>query len=304
MPCRARRWPNCRPARQQLQSLSAELKQGQPQLATRQAEKRRPGGRSARPAPAADRHRRAHRTAGAAEDRPTTPRSRSCRPKTARFSAGFANDRVAVTRLLAVLERLQHDMPPALAMRPDDALGAARGAMLIGASLPPVYAQAASPVAADRCPASAPARRWNSSRPQAPINRRPIWPGRVCELDGLLAQQGTGSRERRAGSYAELKTQLEAVARQGGRFPGAADPGQGAAPARRTDGTDSSVVTVTRRKCRFPGRPGQGLPAGTGGGNRAPAGRQRQCRAVLCHPARCAGDRARRWQGSFCRPLP
>ena len=35
-------------------------------------------------------------------------------------------------------------MPPALAMRPDDALGAARGAMLIGASLPPVYAQAAS----------------------------------------------------------------------------------------------------------------------------------------------------------------
>ena len=28
-------------------------------------------------------------------------------------------------------------------LRPDDALGAARGAMLIGASLPPVYAQAA-----------------------------------------------------------------------------------------------------------------------------------------------------------------
>ncbi|HEX2760243.1 MAG TPA: hypothetical protein VHM27_07005, partial [Rhizomicrobium sp.] len=62
----------------------------------------------------------------------------------ARLSKGFANDRVAVTKLLAVLERLQHDMPPALAMRPDDALGAARGAMLIGASLPPVYAQAAA----------------------------------------------------------------------------------------------------------------------------------------------------------------
>ena len=62
----------------------------------------------------------------------------------ARLSAGFANDRVAVTRLIGVLERLQHDMPPALAMRPDDALGAARGSMLIGASLPPIYAQAAS----------------------------------------------------------------------------------------------------------------------------------------------------------------
>jgi septal ring factor EnvC (AmiA/AmiB activator) len=57
---------------------------------------------------------------------------------------GFARDRISVTRLLAILERLQHDMPPALAVRPDDALAAARGAMLVGASLPPVYAQAAA----------------------------------------------------------------------------------------------------------------------------------------------------------------
>jgi septal ring factor EnvC (AmiA/AmiB activator) len=55
----------------------------------------------------------------------------------------FARDRVSVTRLLAVLERLQHDMPPALAVRPDDALAAARGAMLIGDTLPPVYEKAA-----------------------------------------------------------------------------------------------------------------------------------------------------------------
>jgi septal ring factor EnvC (AmiA/AmiB activator) len=58
------------------------------------------------------------------------------------LAAGFAHDRVSATRLLAILERLQHDMPPALAVRPDDALAAARGAMLVGASLPPVYAQA------------------------------------------------------------------------------------------------------------------------------------------------------------------
>ena len=57
---------------------------------------------------------------------------------------GFARDRISVTRLLAILERLQHDMPPALAVRPDDALAAARGAMLVGASLPPVYAEAAA----------------------------------------------------------------------------------------------------------------------------------------------------------------
>lgn len=61
-----------------------------------------------------------------------------------RLSAGFARDRVAVARLLAVLERMQHDMPPAIVLRPDDALGAARSAMLIGASVPGVYAQAAS----------------------------------------------------------------------------------------------------------------------------------------------------------------
>jgi septal ring factor EnvC (AmiA/AmiB activator) len=60
------------------------------------------------------------------------------------LAAGFAADRISVTRLLAILERLQHDMPPALAVRPDDALAAARGAMLVGASLPPVYARAAA----------------------------------------------------------------------------------------------------------------------------------------------------------------
>lgn len=62
----------------------------------------------------------------------------------ARLSAGFARDRIQVARLLAVIERLQHDTPPALALRPDDALGAARGAMLVGASLPDVYGKAAA----------------------------------------------------------------------------------------------------------------------------------------------------------------
>ena len=61
-----------------------------------------------------------------------------------RLSAGFARDRVSVGKLLAILERLQHDMPPAMVLRPDDALGAARSAMLIGASLPDVYGKAAA----------------------------------------------------------------------------------------------------------------------------------------------------------------
>jgi murein hydrolase activator len=61
----------------------------------------------------------------------------------ARLTARFAQDRVSVSHLLAVIERLQHDLPPAMAVRPDDALSAARSAMLIGASLPGVYRQAA-----------------------------------------------------------------------------------------------------------------------------------------------------------------
>jgi septal ring factor EnvC (AmiA/AmiB activator) len=62
----------------------------------------------------------------------------------ARLSASFARDRVSVEKLLAILERMQHDMPPAIVLRPDDALGAARSAMLIGASAPHVYQAAAA----------------------------------------------------------------------------------------------------------------------------------------------------------------
>lgn len=59
------------------------------------------------------------------------------------LSESFARDRVQVTHLLGLLERLQHDMPPVLALTADDALSAARSAMLLGASLPRVYGAAA-----------------------------------------------------------------------------------------------------------------------------------------------------------------
>ena len=133
-----------------------------------------------------------------------------------RLSAGFANDRVAVTRLLAVLERLQHDMPPALAMHPDDALGAARGSMLIGASLPPVYAQAARPVAAHRCARSAPAQALEQQQAEAADTAARLTMARG-ELDELLAQkeqEAAGAAE----SYGTLKAQLDEVARQAADF--------------------------------------------------------------------------------------
>src|SRR5262249_15856541 len=56
-----------------------------------------------------------------------------------RLTADFARDRISVGNLLAVLEPMQHDAPPAIVLRADDAFSAARSAMLVGASVPNVY---------------------------------------------------------------------------------------------------------------------------------------------------------------------
>jgi murein hydrolase activator len=60
------------------------------------------------------------------------------------MSRTFARDRVRVSHLLAVLERLQSDLPPAVALEPADALRSARGAMVMGAALRQVYGAAAA----------------------------------------------------------------------------------------------------------------------------------------------------------------
>ena len=132
-----------------------------------------------------------------------------------RLSAGFANDRVAVTKLLGVLERLQHDMPPALAMRPDDALAAARGSMLIGASLPPVYAQAASlSRRIDALKRTRKALEQQEAQAADTAGRLTIARG---DLDDLLAQKEKEA-EGAAVTYGNLKSRLETVARQAADF--------------------------------------------------------------------------------------
>jgi len=129
----------------------------------------------------------------------------------ARLSAGFEHDRIAVARLLAVIERLQHDMPPALAFRPGDALGAARGAMLVGASLPDVYGKAA-----------ALARRIESlkqtraaliaKRAEGVRNAAQLAAARV-ELDQLLATKNAQALGADA-AYAGLRARLNTIADQ------------------------------------------------------------------------------------------
>jgi septal ring factor EnvC (AmiA/AmiB activator) len=129
----------------------------------------------------------------------------------AALSVGFASNRIAVTRLLAILERLQHDMPPAMAVRPDDALAAARGAMLVGATLPPVYARAA---ALGRRIEALKATRVAliARRAEALSTSRALAQARI-DLAGLLAEKEQEASDA-SGQYADLKARLDRIAAQ------------------------------------------------------------------------------------------
>jgi septal ring factor EnvC (AmiA/AmiB activator) len=108
-----------------------------------------------------------------------------------------------------VLERLQHDMPPAMAVRPDDALAAARGAMLIGASLPQVYGAAAALVrrieALKTTHASLVAKQVEAAR-----NSTQLAAARI-DLNQLLAIREIQSRAA-ANEYGDLRLRLDAIA--------------------------------------------------------------------------------------------
>lgn len=127
----------------------------------------------------------------------------------ARQSAAFARDRVQVSHLLAVLERLQYDMPPAMALKSDDALGAARGAMLIGSSVPRVYGAAAS--LAQRIRFLRDTRLELMARRTDAVKNAVQLRGAEKELDQLLA-----IKEREAASassvYGDLQAKLDTVA--------------------------------------------------------------------------------------------
>jgi septal ring factor EnvC (AmiA/AmiB activator) len=199
---------------QQLQSLSSELKQGQPQLLSAKQKS------DALAAQAAALRQKLIATAariGSLERQQIDSEAQIVQltAEDARLSAGFANDRVAVTKLLGVLERLQHDMPPALAMHPDDALAAARGSMLIGASLPPVYAQAAGlSRRIDALKRTRLALEQQQAQAADTSARLHIARGELDELLVLKQQEAAGAAQ----SYGTLKAQLERVARQAADF--------------------------------------------------------------------------------------
>jgi septal ring factor EnvC (AmiA/AmiB activator) len=131
------------------------------------------------------------------------------------LSQSFARDRVSATRLLAILERLQHDMPPALAVRPDDALAAARGAMLVGDTLPPVYAKASDLAhRIDRLKTTRQA--LVTRRAEAAKNASALSEART-QLEALSAQkdrEAAGAADR----YADLRTRLTDIAAKAADF--------------------------------------------------------------------------------------
>jgi septal ring factor EnvC (AmiA/AmiB activator) len=125
------------------------------------------------------------------------------------LSQTFAHDRVRVAQLLAVLERLQSDMPPVLVLKADDALGAARGSMLLGASLPRVYGAAAALSRKlellRKTQAELVVRRAESTRNALQLgNAR-------SELDQLLAMKSREADEASA-TYGDLQSKLDSAA--------------------------------------------------------------------------------------------
>ena len=225
---------------EQLQALNSKLKEQTPQV----AEAKRKS--DALSADAARLRRKLIETAAQIAQLETEREEQSRRiaqltAEDERLSAGFARDRVAVTRLLAVLQRLQHDMPPALALKSGDALGAARGSMLIGASLPPVYARAA---ALSRRLESLAATRTElaDKRQRAAVTEKSLGVARA-ELAVLLAAKEREAEDA-AGTYGTLQKELAAIAAEAADFRTLLAR---IARLRRGSGDDGGVVTVESR---------------------------------------------------------
>jgi septal ring factor EnvC (AmiA/AmiB activator) len=125
------------------------------------------------------------------------------------MSANFARDRIRVARLLGVLERLQHDMPPVIVLKADDALGATHGAMLLGASLPRIYGAAATLsrrlAELRKTRADLLIRRIDSARNAVQLSTARTELDQLLEIKEREAQAATSQ-------YGDLQSQLDTIA--------------------------------------------------------------------------------------------
>jgi septal ring factor EnvC (AmiA/AmiB activator) len=131
--------------------------------------------------------------------------------RSAALSTDLDRRRGEVSRLLAVLERMQHDNPPVMALKADDALAAAHATMLLGATLPRVYGAATALVRQIEV----------LKRTRADLVRRraedAVAAGNLAktrgQLDQLLATKAREADSARA-AYGDLAARLSAVANQ------------------------------------------------------------------------------------------
>lgn len=187
------------------------------------------------------------------------------------LSADFVRKRTEVAGLVAVLQRMQHDTPPVLALTSNDALAAAHSSMLIGATLPRIYAAAAE--LSRKLQALRLTRAQLTARSaQATRNSAALALTRN-QLDQLLAVKGREADA--AGSrYEDLASKLEAASDQASNLETLL---QKVALLRAASGSDFSVVTARNgREARQSGgrtllRPVVGrMVAGDESGMRAP----------------------------------
>ena len=127
------------------------------------------------------------------------------------LSMDFGRKRVEVADLVAVLQRMQHDMPPVVALRADDALAAAHSSMLIGATLPRIYEAAAE--LSGKLQALRRARVQLSTRREQAARNSVFLTESRSRLDELLAVKAREADQ--AGfRYEDLSSKLQAVSDQ------------------------------------------------------------------------------------------
>lgn len=153
------------------------------------------------------------------------------------LSTRFAQDRVRVAHLLAVLERLQSDLPPAIAFEPADALHATRAAMVLGAALPRVYGEAAALLkqldVLRRTQASLFVRRQEGARNAAQLTLA------QAQLDQLVAtkeREATGANA----AYQALQANFSAIASEASDLKALIDR----VAALRGEASERGTVTV------------------------------------------------------------
>ena len=169
--------------------------------------------------------------------------------ESARLSTDFAQQRVKVAALLAILERMQHDMPPVMAIRSGDVLAAAHASMLLGATFPRFYNAVAD--LAHRLDVMKRTRIALIRRRAEDAQNSVRLEGARGQLDQLLAMKSREADEANS-QYGDLAARLDAAANEAQSLEALLRK----VAALRTAPASQGVVVVTARSA-----PGEGLHA-------------------------------------------